>query len=1323
MKTLLQGAPQLGRVWPLAVVAALLCRPVSAQTLAVSDYSTFKAALRSYTNVTNFATNVTISLTSVGQTLDITRSVTIDGGTNYVVFDGGQVTRLFTVQPDCQLTLKNVQVINCVSPYSGGAIYNQGALIISNCIIAGNSVTNASGSNGVSGVNGANGGDGVSGGPALGGAIYSTGPVSIYYSVLGTNTAGAGSGGSGGAGTSGFIFGGVGGNGGSGGGAYGAALYSTGVSNVFIGTAFFNNVCTAGAGGSGGSAGSGPFPGAGGTGAAGGSSAGGAVYVTGGLSASNCLFAHNTVTAGASGADASGNHNGPDGGSAQGGGLYISSAAGSAYLRNCVFFENTCAGGAGGSGSTGVGAGGSALGGGLDSAAAATWMRFCTLATNTLTTATNGTILGFDVCGTGGVIWLSDSILSGGTNGTPEYVPNAYGVTDAGYNISSDASLTRLSSHTLIDTDPVLDSGLAVYEGFSLGPTNVSGPKMMTLAILAGSPAAGIVPGLPGVSFPATDESGVARSSPTSAGAYEIAPLVIETNGQAPILNLRSNQYNVAAGGTVVLEVNVTSSSEATNFGLAISARSNVIDLTISNTLPGMSYLLMEKTNLTAPSWTVIQTLTATGSSTAAAPVSTGTNQSLFFAATLTTNDQTALNQPLSYQWLFNGVILSDNATYSGTTSSNLTVRGVTAAQQGTNYQVIVGVSTLQGVTRESISLSIIARPKITLEPVSRTNAPYGSAVTFKVVASGSVPLSYQWHLGTNKLTDNSEISGSATANLTINPAATNDDGRYSVVVTNQYGSIASAVAVLIVVPDKTKPTVAISSPLANARATNPVITGTAFDNAQVIAINYSVSNVNTGTVINGTNNLGANGATNKTWAITNAVLPGTNYVTVQSFNYSGKPSSPVTREFFYVAPARFALTTNGFGSVTGSASVAGNVVPANGALLNIGEGYTLTAKPGRNYVLTNWIGSNALMGAFTNNGLTLHFIMESNETITANFTTNLFIGARGTYNGLFYGSNSFTVQTAGMLYNLTVATSGVYSGKLLFNGGSFTLAPGSFDSSGYASNRVPRAPAQGGPVALEMWLGWTNGEINGSVSGTDQGGWSNFLYAEKAAASSPSCACTALLAPGANAEGEIPPGFGYMLITNHNGSVTLNGAVADGAAFGQTVPLGMSGGVPVFSTNLYSHPGLLLGWLALSNGTVLAETPMAWIKPARSGIYTNGFTNLLSLTGSGWTNPPPGVPAISLTGGALIVTNSSLALAFVVSITNNTLVKETNSVSTNSLTGAITNKTGLLKIIFGNGTGRATTVGYGAILQDSNSGGGYFVTKTNAGYFRLLPP
>jgi hypothetical protein len=55
-------------------------------------------------------------------------------------------------------------------------------------------------------------------------------------------------------------------------------------------------------------------------------------------------------------------------------------------------------------------------------------------------------------------------------------------------------------------------------------------------------------------------------------------------------------------------------------------------------------------------------------------------------------------------------------------------------------------------------------------------------------------------------------------------------------------------------------------------------------------------------------------------------------------------------------------------------------------------------------------------------------------------------------------------------------------------------------------------------------------------------------------------------------------------------------------------------------------------------------------------------------------------------------------------------------------LTGTIAPKTGLLQITFGNGAGKATTVGVGAMLQNSTEGGGYFVTKTNAGAILLRP-
>jgi hypothetical protein len=55
-------------------------------------------------------------------------------------------------------------------------------------------------------------------------------------------------------------------------------------------------------------------------------------------------------------------------------------------------------------------------------------------------------------------------------------------------------------------------------------------------------------------------------------------------------------------------------------------------------------------------------------------------------------------------------------------------------------------------------------------------------------------------------------------------------------------------------------------------------------------------------------------------------------------------------------------------------------------------------------------------------------------------------------------------------------------------------------------------------------------------------------------------------------------------------------------------------------------------------------------------------------------------------------------------------------------LTGTLNPRTGLLTINYGNGTGKTTTTGYAAILQNSTNGGGYFLTKTNAGAVILQP-
>ena len=86
------------------------------------------------------------------------------------------------------------------------------------------------------------------------------------------------------------------------------------------------------------------------------------------------------------------------------------------------------------------------------------------------------------------------------------------------------------------------------------------------------------------------------------------------------------------------------------------------------------------------------------------------------------------------------------------------------------------------------------------------TIATNGGTATFNVVASGSQPLTYQWQFngsdvgdGTTNSWSATPISGSATTNLTITGGTTNDQGSYTVVVANDFGSVTSNPALLTI--------------------------------------------------------------------------------------------------------------------------------------------------------------------------------------------------------------------------------------------------------------------------------------------------------------------------------------------------------------------------------------------------------------------------------------------------------------------------------------------------------------------------------------------
>ncbi|HUD45816.1 MAG TPA: fibronectin type III domain-containing protein [Candidatus Baltobacteraceae bacterium] len=348
-----------------------------------------------------------------------------------------------------------------------------------------------------------------------------------------------------------------------------------------------------------------------------------------------------------------------------------------------------------------------------------------------------------------------------------------------------------------------------------------------------------------------------------------------------------------------------------------------------------------------------------------------------------------------------------------------------------------------------------------------------------------------------------------------------------------------------------------------------------------------------------------------------------------------------------------------------------------------------------------------------------------SNQTATATGTyvaRSLSAAMGGTYNGLFFPADAVTETTSGMLNGLIVKTNGRYSGKILLRGSSLPIS-GTFDDSGHASEVIARGPRLGGALTLDMTLTWNNSLVGivGTVSGTNGGPWVANLLADPAATSAQSYQYTLLFPPTTNSLLETPPGFGYATITNHDGKATVAGALADAASFSQHVPVSADGSLPLYVA--FGTNELLLGWVT----NLYSETPggaIAWIKggSVKSVNYKRGFTNLVAVMGSVWTNPAPKQAAIDLANAPLTFFGGGLTepLDYMVSVATNNTVEESGASSTTSLTGTIERKTGLVQIAFGNGDGKATQRAYGAVLQDSQIAGGYFMTQTNGGAFEL---
>jgi hypothetical protein len=148
---------------------------------------------------------------------------------------------------------------------------------------------------------------------------------------------------------------------------------------------------------------------------------------------------------------------------------------------------------------------------------------------------------------------------------------------------------------------------------------------------------------------------------------------------------------------------------------------------------------------------------------------------------------------------LRNGVALFEQALAAGA-SAGYTNSLVLAAGDTIDFAIGRGVdnsyhgSGLKIEATLNVTSTNPVAPTIISQPQSQTVAE-GANVTFSLVVSGSLPLSYQWSR------NGTAIDGATAASLTLNHVQAGQAGDYSVVVSSPYGTATSGTAVLTVNP------------------------------------------------------------------------------------------------------------------------------------------------------------------------------------------------------------------------------------------------------------------------------------------------------------------------------------------------------------------------------------------------------------------------------------------------------------------------------------------------------------------------------------------
>ncbi len=145
---------------------------------------------------------------------------------------------------------------------------------------------------------------------------------------------------------------------------------------------------------------------------------------------------------------------------------------------------------------------------------------------------------------------------------------------------------------------------------------------------------------------------------------------------------------------------------------------------------------------------------------------------------------------PLAYFWEWS----SPTGAAVRSTSDTLVLDPVTVADIG--YYTVLVTNTLGAAQAPSFLLKVVAPPQILVNPVDKT-LEAGDELRLDVTAIGGFPLSYYWTKDGVPVTNDSQLGYVFARSI---PTVA-DSGRYRVTVSNAWGQVTSAEAVVTVTP------------------------------------------------------------------------------------------------------------------------------------------------------------------------------------------------------------------------------------------------------------------------------------------------------------------------------------------------------------------------------------------------------------------------------------------------------------------------------------------------------------------------------------------